>query len=58
LQGQQFLRRERSSEPAGGLLPGLGVQRLGIEQQPVEIEEAGSRQTHRTILQRRLVRRV
>ena len=57
-QGQQFLRRERSSEPAGGLLPGRGVQRLGVEQQPVEIEEAGSRQTHRTILQRPLVRHV
>jgi hypothetical protein len=47
---QQFRIAQRAAEVVGRLAPGLGVQRLGIEQQPIEIEQAGSGKAHSTSL--------
>ena len=40
---------------AGGLLPGLRVQRFSVEQQPVEIEQAGGGSDHGSILNQRRI---
>ena len=49
-QGQQLLGGKPQPEVLGCQLPGAGMQRLGIEQQPIEIKQAGGRHAHRVIL--------
>jgi hypothetical protein len=47
-QGEQLERIEIGAEAPGRIPPGAGVERLGVEQQTIEVEEAGGRRGHRS----------
>jgi hypothetical protein len=49
-QSHQFIAREATAEVARRLLPGLRMEGLGIEQEPIEIEQAGGGADHLPIL--------
>ena len=47
-QGEQLTLIEVAAEAPGRIPPGAGVERLGVEQQTIEVEEAGGRRGHRS----------